>query len=122
MKALIVGGILVGAMGLVGSVQAAELDISKCVFPAQAPTVPDGNTASEEEMGAAAGVVKAYVAEQDKGLACLDAAKAALGEEPLTEEQQAQFDSVYNGAVDAEHQVGDAWNAAVRAFKAKNPG
>jgi len=121
MKALIVGGVLLGAVVLVGSVQAAELDISKCVFPA-APTVPDGNTASEDEMVTASGAVKAYVAENDKGLACLNAVKEAFGDEPMTEEQTAEFTNVYNSAVDAAHQVGNGWNEAVRAYKAKNPG
>jgi len=108
-------------MALVGPVQAAELDISKCVFP-QAPAVPDGSGASEEEMVNASGAVKAYVAGNDQGLACLDAAKAAVGEEPITEEQQANYTDTYNAAVDAAHQVGNSWNEAVRAYKAKNPG
>jgi hypothetical protein len=121
MKALIVGGVLLGAAVLVGPVQAAELDIAKCVFPS-APAVPDGSTASEEEMITASGAVKAYVAENDKGLACLEASRQALGEEPMTEEQTTSFTNAYNSAVDAAHQVGNSWNEAVRAYKAKNPG
>jgi hypothetical protein len=120
MKALFVGGVFLAAAALVGPVQAAELDISACTFP-QAPSVPDGSTASEQEMLDASAAVKAFVAESTKGRECLDAAKQALGEE-ITEEQLTTYTSTYNTAVDAEVQAGDAWNQAVRAYKAKNPG
>ena len=122
MKALIVGGVLVGVMTLLNPIQAAELDTSKCVFPAQAPTVPDGNTASQDQMVEASGAVKAFVAENEKGLACMDQIKAGFIAAPMTPEQDAQFTSTYNAAVDAATKVGDSWNTAVRAFKAKNPG
>jgi len=120
MKSLFFGGVFLAAAALVGPVHAAELDISGCAFP-QAPTVPDGSTASEQQMLDASAAVKAFVAESTKGRECLDAAKQALGEE-ITEEQLAKYTSVYNTAVDAEVQAGDAWNQAVRAYKAKNPG
>lgn len=122
MKVLIVGGVLLSALSVLNTVQAAELDTSTCVFPAQGPTVPDGNTASQDEMVEASGAVKAFVAENEKGLACLDQVKAGFTAEPMTPEQDAQFTSTYNAAVDAATKVGDSWNAAVRAFKAKNPG
>ena len=122
MRGLVIGSILLGAAAVVSPAQATELDISKCVFPAQAPTVPDGSVASQDEMVAASAAVKAYVTENESGLACLDAAKAAFGEEPLTEEQHATYARAYNTAVDAAKQIGDNWNVAVRAFKAKNPG
>ena len=122
MKVLIVGGVLLSALSVLNTVQAAELDTSTCVFPAQGPTVPDGNTASQDEMVEASGAVKAFVAENEKGLACLDQVKAGFTAEPMTPEQDAQFTSTYNAAVDAATKVGDDWNAAVRAFKAKNPG
>ena len=121
MRALIVGGVLLGAMTVFNPVQAAELDTSKCVFPAQGPTVPDGNTASQDEMVAAGGAVKAFVAENEKGLVCLDQVKAGFVAEPMTPEQDAQFTSTYNAAVDTATKVGESWNLAVRAFKARNP-
>lgn len=120
MKARVVGGMLLGAAILAGPVHAAELDLSNCKFPAK-PAVPDGSKASEDEMVNASGAIKVYLAESQKGRDCLDAAKAALGEEPMTEEQQAQYTIVYNASVDADHAVGDAWNQAVKAYKAQNP-
>lgn len=122
MKVLTLGGVLLGATILLSPVQAAELDTSKCVFPEQGPTVPDGSTASQEEMVSASGAVKAFVAENEKGLACLDQVKAGFVAEPMTPEQVTQFDSTYNAAVDAATKVGDSWNTAVRAYKARNPG
>ncbi len=122
MRVQIVAGVLLGVLTVAGSVHAAELDITKCVFPAEVPTVPDGSAASQEEMVTASGSVKAFVAENEKGLACLDEIKAGFTEEPMTPEQDALFTSTYNSAVDAAKQAGDNWNAAVRAYKAKNPG
>jgi len=121
MKALIVGGVLLGAAALAGSVHAADLDLSQCTFP-QAPTVPDGNTATEDQMIEASGAVKAFIAANDQGLACLDAAKQSLGAEAMTEEQKVQYTIRYNAAVDVAHQVGNGWNEAVRAYNAKKPG
>jgi len=112
--------VLLGLAILAGPVHAAELDLANGKFPAK-PTVPDGSKASEDEMVNASGAIKAYLADSQKGRDCLDAAKTALGEEPMTDEQQAQYTVVYNASVDADHEVGDAWNQAVKAYKAQNP-
>jgi len=122
MRVQIVGGVLLGVLTLAGPVQTAELDTAKCVFPAQAPVLPDGSAASQEEMVTASGAVKAFVAENERGLACLDEIKAGFAAEPMAPEQDALFTSTYNAAVDAARLVGDNWNAAVRAYKAKDPG
>jgi hypothetical protein len=121
MKSLVVGGLLLGAAVLAGPVHAAELDLSACTF-SQAPTVPDGSAATEQQMIDASAAVKAYVAETEKGLACLEEAKKKLGEEPMTEEQQANYNGLWNGAVDSMQAAATAFNEAVRAYKAKNPG
>jgi hypothetical protein len=121
MRALIVRGILIGAAALAGPAVAADLDLSKCTFP-QAPAVPDGSTASEQDMASASSAVRSYISESEKGLACLEAAKQGLGEEPMTEEQQAQFNGTWDGAVAAMEEVANAFNQEVREYKAKNPG
>jgi hypothetical protein len=104
----------VGAL-LVGSVHAAELDMSNCVFPEQ-PEVPSGATASEQEMADAGQAVRAYVAETQGALECLETVEAGLGEE-ITSDQQAEMVSTYNQGVDGMSAVAESYNAAVRAFK-----
>lgn len=121
MRALFVGSVLLGAAALVGQVQAAELDFSTCAIPA-APAIPDGNAVGEEELVAAIGGFKAYQADNQKARECLDGVKASAGAEGLTEEQTTAHTDAYNSTVDAEQRAGEALNAAIRAYKAKNPG
>lgn len=119
MKRVLIAGLLVVGASFGLPVQAAGLDLAACTIP-KLPTVPDGSKATEDEMIAASGTIKTYLADNDKALKCMEAAKAALGEEPLTEEQNAQYTTLYNGMVDAAHSVGDGWNQAVKAYKAQS--
>lgn len=119
MKALIAGGMLLGAIALAGQAQAGELDLSACSIPT-APTVPDGSTASEQEVVAAIAAFKTFQADNQATRDCLDQAKAAAGE--LSAEQDASYTDAYNGTVDAEQAAGDSLNAVIRAYKANNPG
>jgi hypothetical protein len=121
MRALVIRGFLVGTLVAAGPVLAADLDLSNCAFPT-APVVPDGSTASEQDMANASSSVRSYISESEKGLACLEAAKQALGEEALTEEQLALFNGTWDGAVAAMEEVANAFNQEVREYKAKNPG
>jgi len=118
MKRVIVAGLVLVGSVLAAPVNAADLDLSSCSIPAL-PTLPDGSKATQDEMVTASGAVKAYLAENDKALKCMESARAALGEEALSEEQVANYTTLYNGIVDAAHQVGEGWNTAVRAFKAQ---
>jgi hypothetical protein len=99
------------------AVQAAGADLSKCAFP-EVPTVPDGTSATEEEMGAAAAEVRAYVDATQAGLNCLGDLEASLGEE-ITDEQRQSIVASYNTHVDQLNATANAYNEAVRAFKAR---
>jgi hypothetical protein len=118
MKRVIVAGLVLVGSVLAAPVNAVELDLSGCSIPVL-PTMPDGSKATQEEMVAASGAIKAYLAENDKTLKCMESARAALGEATLSEEQSANYTTLYNGVVDAAHKVGEGWNTAVRAFKAQ---
>lgn len=98
-----------------GALNAAEMNIDHCRFP-EAPTVPDGATASEAAMGQAGTDVREFVAGIQSSLQCLTEVEQSLGEE-ITEEQQDQLVAIYNNGVDQMNAIANAYNAAVRAYK-----
>lgn len=90
-----------------------------CPYPERMAELPDGKTASKEDMLAAQKSVKAYVEEMEAYLRCLEDEIAALGEE-ATEEHVLIRDKRHNAAVDAMDTVAANFNFAVREYKAAN--
>jgi len=112
--------LLVGATGTVfatGLVGAAELDMSECTMPA-APSVPDGGTASNEQMLSAQSAVQGYVNAGYETLDCLKGLEASLGEE-ITPEQQKVLLDTHNGTVADMEAVAARYKDAVDAYKAQ---
>ena len=100
-----------------------------CVMP-EAPTMPDGASATMEQMIAGQTSVKAFQAANIEYMACvetgLNAAGAQLSAATGDDKQPAQeayneIEAAYNGAVSAEEEVAGQFNAAIRAYKAANP-
>ena len=89
-----------------------------CDYPEKV-SVPNGSTASEQEMLDGQRAVKTYMAAMDKYLSCIDAETDAKDEE-TTDEQRAILISKHNAAVDEMEQIAQAFNEEVRAFKAAN--
>ena len=89
---------------------------AECAIP-EPVSVPDGKTATEEEMLAGKAKVDQYMDNMYAYLDCLEAEEAALGEE-LTDEQRAMSVQLYNAGVDALEQMAAQFNAEVRAYKA----
>jgi hypothetical protein len=89
----------------------------KCQYPKQ-PEIPNGRTASEAELLAAQGNMKAYMAEGDEYIACINKEEESWGEE-ATEEQKAMVVLFNNKVVDDMQAVADLFNSAVRAYKGK---
>lgn len=119
LQKLTVTAALLGAslMGTAVTAQAEAADLSQCAFP-EVPTVPDGASATEDEMGAAAAAVRAYVNETQAGLSCLGDLEASLGAD-ITEEQRTGIVASYNAHVDELNATAGKYNEAVRAFKAR---
>lgn len=96
-----------------------------CDYP-QRITIPDGATASKEEMIAGQKNVKAYVASMDEYLACIEAEEAqavlSLGDvdEDVKRQRAIMFDKKYNAAVEEENLVAEEFNVQVRAYKARS--
>jgi hypothetical protein len=98
---------------------AATLTVSplyaQCVYP-PAIDVPDGATASNEEMISGQKAVKSYMAEMEAYLECLDKETAELTEKE-TPEQKAIHTQRHNAAVDAMEATAAKFNEEVREYK-----
>ncbi len=92
--------------------------VEKCGAAPEQPAVPNGRQASEEEMIAAQKALKAFIANGEDYIKCLDELEGSWGEE-ATEEQRAMIVMFHNKIVDDQQAIADLFNAAVRAFKGK---
>lgn len=99
------------AFFLSGAAQAA------CLAPAP-PGIPDGKTASADQMNNAAVAVKQYVKMLEFYQACLKKqdADAPAG---TTDEQRRVWLTQYNNAVDKMEEVANGFNAQLRIYKAR---
>jgi hypothetical protein len=118
-------------MALMGSIALSvqAFAAADCEAPDQ-PTMPDGATATMEEMLAGQQAVKAFQTENMQYMQCLEAlytaaegkAKAAKDKSvrDAAEAQYRESIEAYNTAVSVEEEVAGAFNIALRAYKAAN--
>jgi hypothetical protein len=98
-----------------------------CDYPERV-LVPNGNTATKEEMIAGQRGVKKYVADMETYLDCIvkeeSAARDAIGEMEADQEQEREdmLNKKYNAAVDEMERLAAQFNAEVQAYKAKDEG
>lgn len=111
----------------IDAVALASLRLAACPLAA-APQVPDGSTASREQMSAARTAFQNYDAATNGYAKCVDSAVQRLAGElkgkASTDEVQRleQFGrSARNTAIDQEQAVADRLNGQIRAFKARQP-
>jgi hypothetical protein len=94
-----------------------------CTAPDAAVRIPDGTSATRDQMVAAQREVKAYDTAVKAYGDCLqrelDAKLASGGNKPQLE---AQYDRLNNAEVDKLQRVAGKFNDELRAFKAKNSG
>lgn len=104
---------------------------AQSVFACDYPTrvmVPNGNTATKEEMLSGQKGVKTYVAEMEVYLECIIAeektARDVLGDlEPEQEqEREDMVNKKYNAAVDEMERLAAQFNAEVQAYNAQDEG
>ena len=102
----------------------ASFTVFACDYP-QRPFIPDGATASKEELLAAKDGVQTFLASVDEYLQCVEleeqAALASM-DEP-TPEEQTERDKSLNRKFDAANEekamVGEQFNQQVRAYNGK---
>ena len=90
-----------------------------CTYPPEV-SIPDGKTATKDEMMAAQKAVREYNTRVEEYLACLDKEEQDIGD-AVTDEQKALHTSRHNSAVDALTAVAARYNEAARDFNAKKP-
>jgi hypothetical protein len=102
--------------------------LADCIAPNHTVKVPNGATATKDEMIAVNRELKAWNAEVVDFKSCLDleqdAAIAALGDK-ATDDQRTKvakkYTDLYNNEVDKLTDVANRFNTEVKTFKAKNP-
>ena len=93
-----------------------------CDYPHRAD-VPDGSTATKEEMIAGQRGIKSYMSAMEAYLSCIEAAEqetvAATDEIDVDAKQQRidMYNKKYNAAVDEMNLVAEEFNMQVRAYK-----
>ncbi len=98
-----------------------------CDYPDRV-MIPNGNTATKEEMIAGQRGVKEYVANMEVYLDCIveeeKQAREALSELPpeVEQEREDMLNKKYNAAVDEMERVAAQFNAEVQAFRARDDG
>ncbi|MBI2994177.1 MAG: hypothetical protein HYY48_08385 [Gammaproteobacteria bacterium] len=114
---LVLSGLLFGSLAFAQPESASGEVMEKCKIGAK-PEIPNGRTATEEEMLTAQKTLKAYLAQGDEYMACLKQVEAGWGES-ATEEQKAVVVIFHNRTVDEMQATADLFNQAVRAFKGR---
>jgi hypothetical protein len=116
------------ASSQIDAVALASSQLAACPL-ASAPQVPDGTTASREQMTAARVAFQSYDAATNAYAKCVDSAVQRLAAElgarvsPAELQRLEAFGSTaHNTAIDQEQAVADRLNAQIRAFRARHPG
>jgi hypothetical protein len=99
---------------------------AECSYPQKPAQLPDGNTATLEDMIAGQKSVRQFDADVTAFTKCLDEAAAAeLADPNLTEEQKKQIKARQaqqnNAAVDEVSDLAARFNEQLRAYKARQP-
>lgn len=110
----------------VAALLAAGPAVGACIYPKAPANLPDGNTATKDEMLEGAKAVKAYDAEIKAYTDCLklehDESMAKEGAN-LTKEQREERERIqvqkHNAAVDELQAVAERFNEQIRAFNAR---
>ncbi len=93
-----------------------------CTFPDK-PSGVDGSTASEAQMIEFQKNMKAYLAEGNEFLACLEKEEDQMPSSATPEQQEefkAKVTQTYNMVVDEMNSIADQFNTALRAYKSQN--
>ena len=112
MKSIISVGLLIGSFGY------AQLTLANCNYPKMNFVIPNGATATMENMVAGQSKFKSYNADMEAYLTCLDSELSKVSKNlDNYQEIQSLSDSKYNAAVDELSEAANQWNKAVRAYK-----
>ncbi|HRX89790.1 MAG TPA: hypothetical protein P5528_10125, partial [Steroidobacteraceae bacterium] len=98
-----------------------------CTYPTAPDKIPDGTTATMEEMVASKNQVSQYNKDMEAYLSCLKLeheGKVAEAGDTITPEQKKELDRMqvqkHNAAIDELEAVASQFNEQLRAYNAKN--
>lgn len=89
-----------------------------CQVPA-GPEIPDGKTATRDDMVSSQKALQAYIEDGNSYLGCLDGVEKSWGED-ITANQKAVVDALYNRAVTALQSSADAFNDQLHIYQDKS--
>ena len=105
---------------LIGSLGYAQFALSDCLYPKMKMDIPNGSTATMEEMVAAQNNFKGYNADMNAYLECLDDELSKISQElEGYADIKSLSDDRYNAAIDQLTEAAEEWNQTVRAYKAQ---
>jgi hypothetical protein len=115
-------------LALIGLAMGSTASIAdECTVPT-APSLPDGATATLEQMLEGQKAVKAYQASNSEYRTCLEplvsaAEVAAAGDSPGPELQETlkKLNENYNSSVSEEEELAENFNTELREYKTANP-
>jgi len=96
-----------------------------CDYPHRAD-VPDGTTATKEDMIAGQRGIKAYMSSMETYLSCIEAAEQETvagtdeSDEAAKQQRIEMYNKKYNAAVDEMNLVAEEFNLQVRAYKERS--
>ena len=96
-----------------------------CAYPAPPKNLPNGTTASKDEMLAGVKMISSYQEEMSEYLACIEAdeivaTQAQRDDEDAKRQRKTMFDKKYNAAIDEQTRSVERFNAQIRAYKAQS--
>jgi hypothetical protein len=98
------------------SLAGASLAQADCVMPTQSVDIPDGASATLEQMTNASQAVRGYIGSLEEYTACLDAESAKLGQDDAANQRRALNVTRYNAAVQTMEDTAARMNSAIRAY------
>ena len=114
------------AIALTFAVGSTASIANECVAPTDVPQVPDGGTATMEQMLEGQKGVKTFQEANMAYLLCMDPKLAAAQENIVAGSEEAvatakNLQESYNAAVSREEALAGQFNTAIREYKAANP-
>lgn len=97
-----------------------------CDYPERIKDMPDGSTATRDDMIASKKAVETYISTMNAYLSCIEAeeAQAVIALGGLDDKAKAQraenFNKKYNAAVEEMNLVAEEFNIQLRAYKEQN--
>lgn len=110
---------------ILGAMTVAAPPLFACDYPHRTD-IPDGSTATKEEMIAGQRSVKTYMGAMEEYLSCIEAAEqeTVAGNDEVDEAAKQQridmFNKKYNAAVEEMNLIAEQFNIQVRAYKERN--